>query len=165
MPTTLSFSYSTVSNIYRLAPEVGSLTSMLSADVHGFGGKAQAIVDAKIARLYALPITAEVPILQSLTEDFALYYIFRRLYTSERFNHSPWPDRYKEALDMLEQIADGGIPLVNASGAIVAGTTEVIEVWSNTKGYHPTFTPGLDMLDHVIDTDRIDDERAERDTG
>lgn len=162
MATVRPFSYSSVSDLYMLAPEVGSLTAMSSADVAGFGGKAQELVNAKIVKLYSLPLAATYAPLQTITEDIALYYVFRRLYTSERFNDSPWPDKYKEAMDLLDQIASGALSLVSSDGAIVAGRTDVVEVWSNTKDYIPTFSE-LGRLDQVQDDDKLDDEAARRD--
>src|SRR3989304_2426831 len=98
MPTTRPFSYSTVSDIYLLAASVGSLTALQSADVAAYGGKAQELVNAKIVKQYSLPLDGIPAPLQTITEDIALYYIFRSLYTADRFNDSPWPEKYKEAM-------------------------------------------------------------------
>ena len=162
MATTRPFSYSTVSDLYFLAPEVGSLTALASADVAGFGGKAQEWVDAKVAKLYTLPFATTPKPLQSITEDIALYYLYRRLYTSERFNDSPWPDRYKEAMTMLDLIASGDLTLVSSDGSVVAGRTDIVEVWSNTMNYAPTFSE-LGQYDQVRDPDKLDNEADRRD--
>jgi phage gp36-like protein len=164
MPTTRPFSYSTVSDLYLLAPEVGSLTAVTSADVCAFGGKAQEIVDAKIAKLYTLPLAQTYRPLQTITEDLALYYVFRRLYTSERFNDSPWPEKYNAALAMLDEIAAGKLALIDATGAVITGRSDIVEVWSTTKDYVPTFSE-LGPLDQVQDPDKIDDEADRRDLG
>jgi phage gp36-like protein len=162
VPTTRPFSYSTVSDLYFLAPEVGSLTAIPSADVAGFGGKAQEWVDAKISKLYTLPFATTPRPLQSITEDIALYYLYRRLYTSDRFNASPWPDRYKDAMAMLDLIASGDLTLIDSSGAVVTGRTDIVEVWSNTMGYVPTFSE-LSIYQTVRDSDKMQDEADRRD--
>ena len=162
MPTTRPFSYSTVSDIYLIASAVGSLTSLQSADVAAYGGKAQELVNAKIVKQYSLPLTGIPAPLQTITEDLTCYYIFRSLYTAERFNDSPWPEKYREALTMLDQIATGDLALVSSGGSVVAGRTDVVEIWSNTKDYVPTFSE-LGPYDQVIDSDKLDDEADRRD--
>src|SRR3990167_2648891 len=163
MPLTFPVSYSSVSLMMTVLPDLGSVTTLTSAHLANFAGAAQAQVNARIARHYSLPLASEIPELQRLTTDIAIYYtLTRRLFTQERLNSSLWPDRYKEALETLSEIADGTIPLIDASGTILGARVDVAEVWSTTKEYVPTFHEG-GWPEQVQDLDKLEDEAARRD--
>jgi phage gp36-like protein len=163
MPRTLPVSYSTVSLCYVTLSELGSVTTLTSAHVADFIGQAQAFIDAKIVKAYSLPMTQPVDLLQTLCTDMAIYRILtRRLYTAARLEASPWPDRYKEALEVLDDIATGEIPLIDNSGTVLEGRTDMSEVWSTTKGFVPTFSE-LPTGDDTIDVDKLEDEANRRD--
>jgi phage gp36-like protein len=163
MASVLPCSYSTVSLAYITLPDLGSVTTLTSAHITDALGQAQAYIDAKIVKAYALPLAVEVPLLQTLCTDLGIYRLLtRRLYTSERLQQSPWPDRYKEALAILDEIAAGEIPLVDSSGQLVEGRTDVAEVYSTNKNYVPTFSE-LPTGDHYIDSNKLEDEASRRD--
>lgn len=165
MPFTLPVSYTSVVLMQGTLPEIGSLTTLTSAHVAQFAGEAQSFVNGKIAKRYALPLTEEVPLLQTLTTKIALYYLLsQRLYTAQRLEDSPWPGRYKEAVDTLEEVSDGKVSLVSASGTVLAGRSDISEVWSTTKDYVPTFHEGP-TGDHTQDSDKINDELDRRGSG
>ena len=163
MPATLPVSYTTVSLMFVTLPDIGSVTTLTSAHLANFAGQAESEINAKLARAYSLPFTAEIPLLQTLATDLALYKVLtRRLFTSERLEASPWPDRYKEARETLTWIAAGELPLVDSSGAVLQGRSDIAEVYSTTKNYVPTFWEGP-TGDQIQDADKIDDEADRRD--
>lgn len=165
MPQTLPVSYSSVSHVYTTLPDLGSATSLSSAHVFEFLGKAESVINAKIARMYSLPLPSVPPLLTALSTDIAIYFILsQRMFTAERLNQSPWPDRYREALATLDQVARGDLLLVDSAGALIGGRTDVAEVWSTTKGYEQTFWEGSWSL-QVQDPDKLEDEGDRRDLG
>lgn len=159
---TFPASYSTVENVLEALPSVGSVTNITSAVIAQFIGRTDALINAKISRQYALPIAGDVPILQTLSLDITLYNILaKRLYAGEQLSKSPWPDRYKEALDVLEEIAAGTLPLTTTSGAALPASTTLGQVWSSTEDYLPTMTED-DMTLSLVDTYKIEVTRGDR---
>lgn len=164
--TTLPVSYTTIGIMQSILPDIGSITTLTSAHIAVFAGQGEALINAKISKAYSLPLTAEVPLLQGLSTDIALYYLLsRRIYGPERLNASPWPDRFKEAMVILDDVGAGKIALVTSSGAILGARTDIAEVFSTTMGYEPTFFEGGQWGDQIIDKDKITDELDKRDIG
>jgi phage gp36-like protein len=149
-----------------ILPDIGSITTLTSAHIATFAGQGEALINAKIGKSYSLPFTSEIPLLQNLSTDIGLYYLLsRRIYGPERLNASPWPDRYKEALTILDDVAEGKIPLVDSSGSIVGARTDLAKIFSTTMNNEPTFFEGGTWADQIIDKDKIQDELDKRDLG
>lgn len=162
MPTTLPVSYTTVSLMLVTFPELGSATTLNSLAMATFAGDAQAEVNAAIVRQYSLPL-GEIPILQTLTTEIAIYRtITRRAIPIPSARAQEWVARYAEAREMLAKIATGEIPLVTSGGGLVAGRTDISEIWSTTKDYLPTFHEGP-ATQTPQDQDKIDALLDERD--
>lgn len=156
--------YTTVARIYDVLPRLETdVTDLTSAQIVGFIEDAEAEINAMVANLYTVPIAGGPPLLRAVATDMALYRILsRRLFTQERLQNSVWPDRFKEAQDLLKEIASGKTPLVDSGGTLVGNRRDVARVESNTMNYHQTFSE-LGGLDHFIDPDKIDDLEDERD--
>lgn len=158
----LPVSWSTVSYVLQTLPDIGSVSEVTSADIALFLGKAQAIGEAKLARRYAMPLLEDYPVLQAVTTDIAIYLLLvQRLFTAERLNASPWPDRYKEAVDTLDQLASGALALVSSSGVVLGASADAAPVVSTTQGFHPTHWEGP-WEEHLVDVDKADRERSRR---
>lgn len=160
--------YTSVDRMKLVLADLGSVTTLTSQQMWTFGIDAQAEMNARLARLYTLPLmttTVTVPILTALATDLAIYRVLsRRLFTAERLAASPWPDRYKEAQRTLEQIATGEVLLVTTSYTVIDGRTDIAEVWSTTKDYVPTFWEGPPGTS-VVDEDKLEDGANARDLG
>lgn len=162
MSMTLPVSYTTVSLMQNILPEIGSVTTLTSAHIAQFAGQAESIINAKIIQRYSLPITREVPLLQTLSTDISIYYLLsRRLFTANQLQNSPWPDRYKEAMEILEEVATGKLDLVDSSGAILGGRTDQALAFSTTQDNVPTFWEGA-WPDQQMDVDKIESEAERR---
>jgi phage gp36-like protein len=158
---TFPASYTTVANVLEALPAVGSITNITSAVVCSFIGRSEALINAKVSKQYTLPIAGDVPLLQTLSLDITLYNLLaKRIFAGEQLSKSPWPDRYKEALDVLDEIAAGTIPLLTSSGAIVTAGPGL--PWSSTMDYLPTMTED-DMTLSLVDSYKIDVIRGDRD--
>jgi phage gp36-like protein len=153
--------YTTVANILESLPSVGSITNITSAVVANFIGRSDALINAKISKQYTLPIVGDVSILQSLSIDITLYNLLaKRIFAGEQLSKSPWPDRYKEALDTLDEISNGILPLITSSNEIIASGAAGLP-WSSTMDTLPTMTED-DMTLNLVDTVKIDLIRGER---
>lgn len=154
--------YSTVSHMLATIPVVSSRTNATSADLSVFLTRAEGVMDAKLAKRYALPLTGSYQILNHVATDLSCYYFLsRRVFTQERANDSTWPDRFKESMELLDSIASGEIPLVGADGAVLSPSSALLHVWSSTEDYEPTMTEDIEA-NQVVDPDKIDDLRADR---
>jgi phage gp36-like protein len=129
MPT-LTTSYTSVENLLRVLPDIGSVTTLASAHLTFFIGQAEAIINGRISQRYALPLSAVPQQLESVATDIAIYYLLaKRLYTGKQLEASPWPDRYKEALETLGEIAEGAITLTDTAGTVLAGRSDIAQVY------------------------------------
>lgn len=154
--------YSTVSHMLATVPVVSSRTNANSADLNGFLKRAEGIMDSRLARRYALPLVGSYQILNHVATDLSVYFFLtRRVFTQEKANESSWPDRFKESFGLLQEIADGVIPLVGEDGVVAPVSEALMDVWSNTLAYNATMTED-DPLNQFIDEDKIDDIRDAR---
>jgi len=122
-----------------------------------YAGRAEAEMNAKLALRYSLPFANDIPILTALATDIALYYtLSRKPLVGSQAKADPWLDRYKEARDILDKLADGTSLLMDSSLQVLGQRTDVMQFYSNTKGYLPTFDE-RDPEAWVQDEDKIDD--------
>ena len=157
--------YTTVARIYDEVPMVGSVDDLTSAQiVSGFISPAEGEINARLSRRYTVPITGSTPILEGIADDLATYRILsRRVFTQDQLKDSVWPLRFKEAQDLLKEIADGTIELVDSGGAVIAQRTDIAQAATNNMNYNPTFHEGGSWLDQIKDPDKVDDLLDERD--
>lgn len=162
MTATLPVSYTSVDLMFSTFPEIGSLSSVNSAGFHHHAGMAESRINAAISRLYSLPFTVTIPLLQTLATDMAIYNVLStRIALKTDDGEHPWYQRFKAADATLNDIANGNIPLVDSSGGVVTGRGDMAEVYSNTMDYHPTFWEGP-IEDQVPDVDKLDDGADDR---
>lgn len=156
-------SYTTVSAMLVTLPNVTSATNATSAHLCIFAQRAESVINAKLSRTYALPFTFVIPttsILHDIATDLACYkFLTRRVFTSERANKSEWPDRFREAMELLDEIVSGQIPLLDSSGGVIPASISQTQIWSNTMNYSPTMTEDDEDI-QFVDEDKI---RAIRD--
>lgn len=160
----MALKYTTVSRMLSVLPMIGSVSNLSSSDiVNLFAIPAESIIDGYLVRNYTLPIAGTIPILQALADDISLYRILsRRVFTQEKLQDSVWPDRFKEAEEMLQKIADGEILLVDSNGNLVTARTDLADVRSTKDSYLPTFHEGA-AGSHVQDPNKLDDIGDDRD--
>lgn len=160
----MALSYTTVARVYNVEPLLQTVTNLTSAQVFQFASDAEADVDAKLSKLYTVPVPGTPPILASIATDLTCYRILsRRIFTAERMKDSPWPKVFKEAMETLNDIASGMVQIVaSGTGIVIGGKTTGAVATSTTENYLPTFTE-LPYEDATIDRDKIDDLEDDRD--
>lgn len=108
------------------AVDFSSSTACTSAQVSGFISDADAYIDSKLARKFAVPITAteSLKIIKQISVLLACHEVRRKLEvkTGETGkNQDGARSERKQALDMLEEILQGNILLINTSLAVSGG--------------------------------------------
>jgi len=88
-------------------------------------------------------------IIKSLAEDIASYYVMRGLYSGKMPSTNEWIDRYKEAKETLEKIAEGNLQIEGI-------TLKVGTVQSSTKDYKRTFDES-DETNWKTDPNKLED--------
>lgn len=117
--------------------------------------RAEGVVNSYIAGRYALPFTSVPPIVRTISEDLASYYIIRASYVQDGQRKNEYLPAYKDAMSMLEQIRDGKMPLALTDGSILTANTSG-RYKSSTENYSPIFE--LDSEESWdADADQIDD--------
>ena len=100
--------------------------------------------------LAVLDALEEAPdIIKSLAEDIASYYTMRGLYSGNTPSINAWIDRYKEAKETLEKIAEGTLQIEGID-------IEVGGIQSSTKDYKRTFDE-RDETNWEIDSAKLGD--------
>ncbi len=121
---------------------------------------ADALIDAKIARRYQVPVTTDPanapPLLKMLSTTLALLDVFNRAQTV--------PDWIKSRLDradaILTGLSDGSLQLVDATGVVAPFAVDDLPT-STTDGYVPVFG-GVPSITERQDPVRRNDERGAR---
>jgi len=155
----LPVSYTTASLMQMTLPEIGSISTMTQSLMLHHAGRAEAYINARLSKLYSMPLSSTSPILETLATDLAIYNVLTARISIEA--EHPWFARYKGAIDMIEKIADGEIPMINSSGEIIGGRGDQSEFYSNNMNYIPTFYEGAEE-NQVRDKDKVDDETDRR---
>lgn len=150
-------SYTSVDRMLLTLPEIGSMYTVSSAQLLLHAADAEALINAALAKRYSLPISGDVPLLTAIATDLAIYRALTGRITIKA--EHPWFVRYKAALDMLEKIVSGDVPLVTTSGTLV-GVSQMVP-WSTTMTYNPTHWEGGWTM-HAIDSDKLEAEADKR---
>lgn len=130
--------------------------------------RAESIVDAAIGRRYSLPFVSEgattttnvPPVLRTITEDIASYYAMRASFSQDGKVKNPYLADYESAVEMLNAIMGGTMPMVYTNGSEVPANS-VNRFLSTTKDFRPVF--GLDeATEWRRDPDEVRQTEAER---
>ncbi len=140
-----------VANRYPTVKDLGDAEELKE----GFIQYAEAEIDARLGRFYAMPITAgsSYPMIRDLSID--LSYIRTRNITMERAN------LIKDHIDdRINGLINGKSALIDDSGAVLDRVSDTM--WGSHTEFQPTF--GMhDTLDQEVDTDLKEDEVDRRD--
>ena len=135
--------YTSVELVMQTVPEIGSISNATSASIAQVAGMAEAVINAKLSALYAVPVVVTVPLLTTIATDLTIYRFFtRKPLVGDQSKSAPWFDRFKESSELLDQIASGDVPLVGADGMVVDASAAAPSFFSTTDGYLPTFDEG-----------------------
>lgn len=122
----------------------------------------QAFVLSKIAKLYPPSILFPnlPPVLHAVATRETIYRLsLSRLvmtFPSVQAGKLSLQVLHEEDMKMLESIADGDMPLLDSSDAVLDPSLGAVEIWSSTQDYNPTFHEGA-RLDQVQDETKLDD--------
>ena len=157
----LPVSLTSVSLMLLTFPPI-SQTQLSSAAMFHHAGQAEAYVNAKVSRMYSIPITGLVPLLEVVATDFAIFSILSTLFTlKSKDGEHPFYQRFKNSKDSLNDIASGMTPLLDSNGNVLAGRGDINEVWSDKMDYSNTFWEGP-TEEQFVDQDKLNDEADKR---
>lgn len=161
MSVTLPASYCDVQSMLDTVPRVGSYTAITSAHMSFEIGKAQALINGKLARRYSVPFSPAPDLVKAICVDISLYYLLtKRVFASDAIYDENMVKGLARAFDDLDEIANGEITLTTSGTT----TTEASAVrpWSNTEEYNPTAHEGpWERMPQ--DPDKIDTMLSDRD--
>lgn len=159
----LPVSYTNASVILQTLTAIGSISTLNNSSILLHAGQAEAFINAKIAKKYTLPIVGQVPLLETLATDLAIYNILTtRISLKTDAGEHPWFQRFKNVLRTLNEIADGSLPLVVSDGSLLSDRTDTQEAYSTTMGYKATTFEGS-IEYQEIDSNKVEDNLDSRD--
>lgn len=156
------YNYTTVAALTQAYPYIGSMTTITSAVIAArFIAPAETLINGKLSKLYTVPLSdaAGFPLLETVANGIAIYWMLsRRVYPQERMTKSDWPDRFKEAMDMLDEMASGEIPIFTGSGVVISqnATDGAGQPYSSTMDMEPTFKDYPEELYSAVDPLKLD---------
>jgi len=108
-----------------------------------------------------LTTTSIPPLLRMLTENLAIYEVLKK--TGYRANErNEFLDDFKNAKDLLMQIAEGDIDLAYTDGSVVpVSSSEISKMKSTTEDYH-AITNLDNEVNWKVDDDQLDEIENER---
>lgn len=150
--------YGTVAGVIELYPRIGSVTSITSAIIASYVGRAEGRMNGQLANRYTIPVSGSPPVLKDIAETWATGLILRRFFTQEKENTSEWVQSWiDDAKDTLEPFAMGSASLVASNGTRLVADLAAQGPWSSTSQYKPTFDV-REMIRQRTDPDRVDAE-------
>lgn len=162
MVSALPNSYTNVAQIHATAPEIGSNTAITSAVIVQMIGLVEAEINQKLAKVYDLPFSVEVPMLQALSTRMTLCELFGgtpNIGSRIESKDHPLVANWCRAREDLDKIVDGDTVLVDSSGQVITDkvSDNAVVVTDGFEEYTPTFL-GTDHTQSIIDPDFIQDQ-------
>ena len=156
-------SYSTNTTITLILPGLpqttsaaGHSTTLALVDQHI--ARADNVINGKIAIRYNVAnFTSTVPpLVKTISEDITSYFTYRSLFSSDNQNLNEWTDKYKESIQMLDDIRNGDMDLIDENGNIIGEkeTSDVDKIESTTQDYQPFFDED-EPIEWAVDGDKL----------
>jgi phage gp36-like protein len=158
-------SYATITSVLQNFPKLPqtSTAAGYSVTVQVVGNhvtRSDALVDAYVAKRYALPLSKVPPILRAVSDDICTYYTFRSFFTQDNSNRIDYFAELKnDALETLKMIGNGDLQLVDTSGAILPFLTDY-SIESTTD--RQTFFDIDNSMDWEFNSDLVDEVKDGR---
>ena len=156
--------YTTVARMLDMFPSLGSASTVTSAQTVVYIEHAESEIDAKIARMWTLPLTSVPGIIQTIASEIAMEKMMsQRIMLQSQLKDSVWPKSFARAYELLDEIASGQYLLVDSAGAILAQQTSHAPIITTTDGYLPAVADGItNPVDWQIDRNKVEDAYDER---
>jgi len=164
--------YSTNTTIVTLLPGLPQSSgaqgwTQNQARIDSHISRADNLINAKIGNRYDVSefdTSGSVPPLcKTLSEDIASWFTYRSEFSGDNQNDNEWTDKFKMAIEMLDQIRDGEMDLLNTAGSLIEErATNVFDlIDSNTKNYTPFFDED-GPTEWKVDDDKLDSIEDDR---
>jgi phage gp36-like protein len=162
--------YVTSTNILDIVPMLPQTTtasgySNTSMVVDRHITRAESYVNGKLSQRYDVPFTSTAipPLVKTITEDIATFYVFRSLFTQDNQNYNEYLESYKTADELLKEIQSGDIDVILSTGetAPEKSGSDNEDISSNVTGKSAFFNVD-NSLDWKFDDELLDDIRDKR---
>lgn len=153
----VAWTYASYEDVTATLRFLASSTNITSAVIAHHGGRAQSMIDAKLATLYTVPFTGSPPpIINTISNDLTCYFVLAGdTILANTLKDSPWPGVYKDQMKLLDDIASGKTPIVTASGTVLDKSTAQALIASDVMVYIPTFSE-LDFEQSQTDPAKVE---------
>lgn len=158
----LTASITNVVEILTAQPLLASASNMTSAQIISIAAQEEWKIWAKLGTRYDVPMSPPPPPIQAVAVDLTCYALLtKQALLANSLEDSPWPKAYKEAWQLVEDMAVGKAVIVTGSGTIIPQSTARQTTWFSSGTGLPTFTE-LPIEEAQVDPDKLDDLRGER---
>lgn len=154
--------YCNISDLKKFYPKIDDL-GMNNAEINFFIAKADTHINARLARVYAVPFTevpSTPPVIRSLSQDLTISFLYnRRHITQSKRNRSDnFPKMEEQAEILIDRLIDenDGLSIVTSAGLIIERRTDQSQILMTVSDYKPTFDL-RNIVEQRIDPDRLDD--------
>jgi len=121
--------------------------------------RAESVVNSALSARYSLPFTTIPPIVRTLSEDIALYFLIRGSYVQDGNVKQEYVESYNWAIDELEKLRKGEIKLSLTDGTLVPVNSN-FRFLSSSENYKPiinidgaeNWNPNQAQTDDVADS-------------
>lgn len=108
--------------------------------------RADAVINGKCARRYALPFsdtaTSTPPLIRQLSQDLTSWFTYRSLFTRDSVNKNDYLAELADgAMKILDEIRDGKIDIATSTGSVLSEINATSKVYSTTEQNTPFFGP------------------------
>jgi phage gp36-like protein len=101
-------------NVVGLSNDTPNATTPDAALVSTLIARADGVIDAQVRQVYDVPLSPVPEVIKSISVDLASFFLLQRRF-SETEMPSDWQQAYKDAVDLLKDIADMKVALVGVS--------------------------------------------------
>lgn len=152
--------YADTATVLKIVPGITTINDSAASDaLNEHVRRADAIINGKLARRYAVPFTSTAvpPLVREIAEDISAAMLFRSLFSRDSQNKNNNLEEQKdEAFKLLDELSQYDIDLVNTAGTLLAEKNVGTLVDSSTENFFPVFDVGS-VTSQIIDPDRLKD--------
>jgi len=103
-----------VKSVIGLSNDTPNATTVDAALIVKLIARADGIIDAQVKQVYAVPLSPVAEVIKGISVDLTCFFLLQRRYSGTDIP-SDWQQTYKDAIQILKDIADLKVSLPNIS--------------------------------------------------
>lgn len=117
----------------RTASGFSNTTNITSATITAYMADSEAVINAKVADIYTLPLSGTSELIEALSRAITVGLLYANEYGEESQNTDKgWQERLKWAMDVLDQIQQNKMKLYTTAGVELTRSSLTNPVFSPT---------------------------------